>query len=171
MSLDRMRLHTYQELQTFVATAQEVREELEQLVGRELGVDFASLDVLEAFLLGRYPTVEAGLTLDQRGVLDAAARQVGLVLILGIQGARWDINLENGKDVYYRLPVVALPDGSVECPISMVTAALDRRTGSYLSAIAEALAQDCDAPPISKGSTKPRPKSRPPKSGRRSGRR
>ena len=138
MSLEMMRLHSYPEFQTWLAQEVEVRDELEALMGLELGVDEHSLDTLEAFLLRRYRTPEEALALDQRAVLDAAARHVGLVMILTIDGARWDINLDDPDDVYYRLPVVRFPDDSTDCPLSAVTAALDRRTGTYLRELVEA---------------------------------
>jgi hypothetical protein len=145
MGLERMRMHSREELQTWIATAEDARQELGELLGVELGVDFADLDVLEAKLLARYPNPDAGLRLDQRGVLDAASRQVGLVLILNIEGARWDIDLEDEDEAYYRLPIIALPDGSRECPLSMITASLDRRTGTFMRELGEALAEDCAA--------------------------
>jgi hypothetical protein len=141
MSLEKMRVHSAAELQTWLAGEAEVREELEALMGLELGVDEHSLDTLEAFLLRRYRTPDEALTLDQRGVLDAAARHVGLVMVLGIGGARWDVILDDPDHVYYRLPVVRLPDGSTDCPLTAVTAALDRRTGTYLRELVEGYAE------------------------------
>jgi hypothetical protein len=172
MSLNRMMLHSREELETWIATIEDAREELEELLGIELGVDLADLDVLEAKLLARYPSPEAGLALDQRGVLDAASRLVGLALILNIEGARFDLDLENERSVFYRLPIVALPDGSQECPITLVTASLDRRTGTYMREVAESTAEACAAakpkrvantkskPHGSRRSRRPRPRRR-----------
>jgi hypothetical protein len=114
-SLDRMHMHTREELETWIATLEDAREELEQLVGVELGLEPEALDVLEAFLLKRYPSIAAALTLDQRGVIDAASRHVGLVL----------------------------PDGSQECPLMLATAALDRRTGAYMREVVTNIVEDC----------------------------
>lgn len=142
----RLRLHSTQELQTWIATIEEAREELEELVGSELSVDLESLDRLEKFLLKRFKSVDAALTLDARGVTDAAARVVGTTLLLAIDGARWDINLDNPKAAYYRLPILVMPDGSVESPHAMVTASLDRRTGELLRGLVESWTELCDAP-------------------------
>lgn len=144
--LDVMRLHSRQEFQTWLANDLEVRDELAELMGGDPGTGFASLDTLEAFLLRRYQAPEDALRLDQRGVLDAAARHVGLVMILGIDGAAWKINLTDDDDVYYRLPVVQIADGPAECPLSLVTAALDRRTGDYLRTVGQNLAEEYNEP-------------------------
>jgi hypothetical protein len=132
-----MRLHTYEEFQTWLAKEAEVRQELEALIGIELGLDERSLDTLEAFLLRRYPTPDDALRLDQRGVLDAAARHIGLVLLLNVDGTRWDIDLDNDDAMYYRLPVIRFADGSTDCPLTLATASLDRRSGAYLRTYVE----------------------------------
>ncbi|SCL34948.1 hypothetical protein GA0070624_5126 [Micromonospora rhizosphaerae] len=139
-----LRLHSDAEFQSWLARDVEARDELYELIGHELGIGPASLDELEAFLLNRYPGPDDALRLDQRPVTDAAARHTGLVLVLGINGATWDIDLTDTDDAYYRLPVVRLPDGSAECPLSLVTAALDRRTGDYLSGVTGYLIEQHD---------------------------
>jgi hypothetical protein len=138
MGLEMMRLHSYPEFQTWLAQEAEVRDELEALVGVELGVDEHSLDTLEAVMLRRYRTPDEALRIDQRAVLDAAARHVGLVMVLSIDGAQWDIELDDADAMYYRLPVVRFSDGTTDCPLTAVTAALDRRTGSFLRELVEA---------------------------------
>jgi hypothetical protein len=137
MGLEMLQMHSQEELQTWLVTEVEVRGELEALMGTELDVDEQSLDTLEAFLLRRYRTPDEAMTLPERGVLDAAARHVGLLLILTIEGAHWDLILDQPDHVYYRLPVVRFPDGATECPLTAVTAALDRRTGNYLRSLVE----------------------------------
>lgn len=132
-----MRIHSYEEFQTWLAKEVEVRDELESLIGVELGLDEQSLDTLEAFLLRRYSTPDDALRLDQRGVLDAVARHIGLVMLLNINGTKWDINLDNDNAVYYRLPVIRFADGSTDCPLTLATASLDRRTGDYIRTVVE----------------------------------
>lgn len=140
--LEPMQLHSHDELQRWLADEVEVREELEELMGVELDVDERSLDVLESFLLARYRTVDDALRLDQRAVLDAAARHVGLVLLLLVDNARWDIEVDDPDDVFYELPVIRFPNGDAECPLSLCTACLERRTGSYLRGVVEGWAED-----------------------------
>src|SRR6266853_3280282 len=98
-----MRLHSREEFQTWLAKDEEVRDELERMVGAEFGIDESSLDSLEAFLLARYRHPDEALQLNERGVLDAAARHIGLVMVLAVDGASWAIDLENENNVYYRL--------------------------------------------------------------------
>ena len=144
--LDGLRLHSQVEFQTWLARDLEVRDELAELMGADPGIGLKSLDAVEAFLLRRYAGPDDVLRLDQRGVLDAAARHVGLVMVLGIDGAAWEIDLTDPSDAYYRLPVVGLADGSVECPLSLVTAALDRRNRNYLHTIVGQLADAANEP-------------------------
>jgi hypothetical protein len=132
MELDLLRLSSRDEFQSWLFNDLELRDELYALMGRELDPDEGSLDALEAFLLDRYAGPDDALRPDQRGVLDAAARHIGLVMILNVDGALWDIDLDTEDSVYYRLPIVVLADGAQECPLSMATACLDRRTGDCL---------------------------------------
>jgi hypothetical protein len=136
--LNVMRMHSNMEFQTWLANDLEVRDELAEMVGAELSTDITSLDTLEAFLLKRYPDPDAILRLNERAVLDASARHVGLIMLLHIDGAEWTIDLEDEDNVYYRLPIIRFSDGAEECPLTMVTASLDRRTGHYLRTVVEA---------------------------------
>jgi len=131
------KFHSRQDFQVWLASDVEVRDELYAMMPSDPGRDMASLDALEAFLLARYPNPDAALALDQRGVLDAAARHIGLVMVLALGEASWDIDLDNPDNVYYRLPIVRMEDGAQECPLSMATAALDRRRPGYLRGVAE----------------------------------
>jgi hypothetical protein len=67
-------------------------------------------------------------------------------MVLGIDGAVWDIDLTDEDDVYYRLPVVRIPGGPTEAPLSLATAALDRRTGDYLRTVVQHLADTYNEP-------------------------
>lgn len=141
MAFEMMRLHSYDEFQTWLARDLEVRDELDAMIGEPLGIALESLDVLEAFLLARFRSSDESLTLDQRNVIDAAARHIGLVMILNVDGAEWSIDLENTGGLYHRLPIIRLADGTVECPLSMATACLQRRRGDYLRSIVENYAE------------------------------
>jgi hypothetical protein len=132
-----MRLHSREEFQAWLAREVEVREEFERLIGSDLSLDEHSLDLLEQFLLRRYNTPDEALRLTDRAVLDAAARHIGLVMVLNVAGARWDIDLNDEDNVYYRLPIIRFSDDAEECPLAMVTAAIDRRTGEELRATVE----------------------------------
>src|SRR5262249_24430626 len=75
--------------------------------------------------------------LDERGVIDAAGRHIGLVFLLNVDGANWAINLENEDRAFYGLPIIRFSNGDEECPLAMATASLDRRTGDYLRTVVE----------------------------------
>lgn len=142
MNLAAMRMHSREEFQTWLAQDLDVREELYATIGKELNVDVPSLDELEAWLLSRYDDPDAILTLDQRGIADAAARHVGRVIVLNVDNAVWEIDLENESNVWYRLPVVRMSDGYDDCPLALVVASLDRRTGNFLRDHVEKLQED-----------------------------
>lgn len=135
--IEVMRLHSQEEFQTWLANDLEVRDELAAMIGAELGTDEQSLDTLEAFLLARYRKPADALRLDQRAVLDAAARHIGLVMLLNIDGAEWGIDLDDKKNAYYRLPIIRIADGPEECPLALATASLDRRKGHYIRTVVE----------------------------------
>lgn len=137
VSLVPFLMHSREEFQTWLAQDLEVRDELYALIGRELAPDIGSLDDLEDFLLARFPDPAAAITLEHRGITDAAARHIGLVFVLNIDDAVWDIDLDNKAALFYRLPVIRFADDAQECPLTMATAALDRRTGDYLRTIVE----------------------------------
>ena len=143
--LDVMCLHSREEFQTWLARDLEAREELEALAGVELAPDEASLDILEDFLLKRFKSPDDALRLGEREVLDAAARHIGLVMVLSIDGSKWAIDLDDADSVYYRLPVIRMRDGVEECPLSLATASLDRRIGHYVRPIVESYERDYNA--------------------------
>ena len=84
-----------------------------------------SLDALEYFIL-------------QEG----AARYFGEVLRRGT-GAKWAINTNDEKFVFYGLPILfgGLIAAVPVCPLTTITSCVDRRRGSYLRTIFENLAQ------------------------------
>jgi hypothetical protein len=137
-----MRMHSREEFQTWLAQDLDVRDEFYAMIGKELDVDLDSLDELEAWLLDRYREPDEILALDRRGIADAAARHVGRVFVLNIDDAVWEIDLDKEKNPYWRLPVVRMRDGLDVCPLTLVTASLDRRTGTYLREHAEALQEE-----------------------------
>lgn len=131
------KFHSREDFQIWLASDVEVRDELYAMMPSDPGRDMASLDAVEAFLLERFPNPDAALSLEHRAVLDAVARHIGLVMVLALGEASWDIDLDDPDNAYYRLPIVRMEDGSEECPLSMATAALDRRQPGYLRGVAE----------------------------------
>lgn len=142
MNLAAMRMHSREEFQTWLAQDLDVREEFYLMMGKALDVDVASLDALEAWLLDRYAHPDAVLGFDQRGIADAAARHIGRVIVLNVDDAVWEIDLDDENSVWYRLPVVRMPDGYDDCPLALLLASLDRRVGDFLRDHVEKLQED-----------------------------
>ena len=101
----------------------------------------ASLERLEAFLLQRYPNLQSIKT-DPEPYLDGAARYVGEVFRRNI-GGRWRLRDDDPKYIYAGLPeltFLAERDTPV-CPITLVSASLDRRTGKFISGVYDSSAR------------------------------
>jgi hypothetical protein len=137
VSLAPFLLHSRDEFQTWLARDLEVREDLYALMGSEPTPDVASLDEIEQFLLTRYPDPPTAVTLAARAVTDAVARHIGLVMILNIDDAVWEINLDDADRLFYRLPIIRFADDVEACPVALATASLDRRTGQFLRTVIE----------------------------------
>jgi hypothetical protein len=119
-------------LERFMDQVPEVREKLDYSA--------ESLDVLEKWLLERYPTFEAIIADSEKDMLDGMARYVGETFRKNLGGI-WDIVLDDPKNVWYRLPIVTgFPgQGAPLSPVTMTTAAADRRTGTYWRTILQNL--------------------------------
>jgi len=106
-------------------------------------LDYAppSLDRLEAFLLERYPNVQA-IKADSEPYLDGAARYVGEVFRRNI-GGRWRMRDDDPKYVYAGLPELTFLQerDTPACPLTLVAASLDRRTGAFMSTAFKNLAR------------------------------
>ena len=142
MGLETMQLNSQDEFRSWLARDHEVRDELESMVGAPLDAEAPSLDTVEGFLLGRFRTPVSALAPDQRGVVDAASRHIGLVMVRTIDEAGWAIDLDNEDNANYRLPIILMADGAQACPLTLATAALDRRTGTFLRTVVEGYQAD-----------------------------
>jgi hypothetical protein len=96
----------------------------------------ASLDALEAWILERYPTTQAMLAPSEAQVVDGLARYVGETIRKNI-GGKWDIRLDDPKYAFYGLPQLTGfgPRSTPEAPITLATAAADRREGNYIRSV------------------------------------
>jgi hypothetical protein len=70
---------------------------------------------------------------------DGLARYVGSTCRRNIPQLKWNIELVDENDVHFNVPVLILPGSqrSPLCPLSLVTAALDRQVGNYMSTVAK----------------------------------
>lgn len=102
----------------------------------QMDYSLKSVDALEAWLLSRYPNFSDAMSQEEATVTGGAARYVGEVLRRHTD-SDWGIELADRSRVFFGLPV--LSGGRLgptrECPLSLVTASLDRRTGSYMSRV------------------------------------
>jgi hypothetical protein len=111
----------------------------EQLDGSE-----ESLDVLEAWLLDRYGEPKDMRPRDERFRVDGAARYFGEVLRKAL-GGRWDIELDKPRSAFAGVPIIrdaGPPGGPPVAPMFAVSAATDRRTGTFLSGMVRSLRGD-----------------------------
>jgi hypothetical protein len=101
-------------------------------------IDFSpeSLVVLEAWLLSKYSDTDKIMLMTESKVVDGAARYVGEVFRRCL-GGKWVIDFKDKNNVFYGLPQLSgLPGQTVQiCPLTLVTASTDRRTGKFLYTI------------------------------------
>jgi hypothetical protein len=102
----------------------------------KLDFSVCSLKVLEESILDRIGTLDEGLGESDRSFLDGASRYVGET-IRRILGGKWVIDLSDSESVNFGKPVVSDSQGRVSdtCPLLLVTASLDRRTGEYIFSV------------------------------------
>ncbi len=100
---------------------------------QRLDLSPASLDVLERWLLDRYPSVAAMTSATEALTVDGAARYIGETLRKSI-GGHWDIRLDDPKYAYFNRPILTgfEPQPTPFCPQAMASTAVDRRTGHLL---------------------------------------
>ncbi len=115
---------------------------LEQFIAQfpeedQLRLDYSpsSLDIVEAWILNSYPNTNAMLSLSESQAVNRAACYVGETFRKKMEG-KWDIRLDDPIYAYYSMPII-IWEKDPECPLTLVTAAADRRTGSYLRTVLE----------------------------------
>jgi hypothetical protein len=103
-------------------------------------LDFSpqSLDVIEQWLLDRYPSLDVARTSGDSKVFDGVARYLGETFRRNV-GGHWSISFDDPRNVAYGLPVLTgfKGENSALTPLTMATASTDRRTGKYLRGILE----------------------------------
>lgn len=119
--------HMYYALQDFQAR-------LPEEISTQLDYSVTSLDILEAWLLDVYPSMETALEPSQSLIIDGIARYIGETFRRNF-GGQWTIELSDPKQRYAGLPILTGLKLGPLCPSTMVTSALDRRKGDYISTI------------------------------------
>lgn len=102
-----------------------------------------SLDVLEAWILERYPSTQAMLAPTESRVVDGLARYIGETFRKAI-GGRWEIRLDDPKYVFHGVPQLTgfSETPTPVSPISLATATADRRTGRFLGSVLASYIRD-----------------------------
>jgi hypothetical protein len=109
-------------------------------VAARLDYSVASLDDLERWILDRWTDPRAAIAPTESGSLGGAARYIGET-IRKHAGGFWDIDLAKRRNVYFGMPVI-IDDPAAPtpvCPLTLATTCTDRRTGTYLRTVVEAL--------------------------------
>lgn len=130
--------HEFEEWLSFMDDKiEELLEELPRKVRTQLDYSPKSLAVLEEWLLSTYATPEEIKNEENKHFLDRIGCYVGECFRKKL-GGKWEINNTDPADVFYGLPVVRGKRIPEFCPLCMVTASIDRRTGVFLKSILEA---------------------------------
>ncbi|WP_122888065.1 hypothetical protein [Burkholderia pseudomallei] len=107
-------------------------------VGVAIRLDFSpeSLSVIEEFALVSYPTIDDIKKQVEARVVDGMARYVGEVFRKHF-GGKWIIDFADRRNAFYGLPQLAGMAGqrTQTCPLTLVTASVDRRTGKFIRAV------------------------------------
>jgi hypothetical protein len=92
-----------------------------------------SLSIVEEWILDRYSSTDEMLPTSESPVVNLLACYIGESM-LRQRGGKWDIQLNPGY-AFFGVPVVVLPNGDVECPLTLATTAADRRTGDIIRSV------------------------------------
>lgn len=119
------------------------RQTLSKRVDEQLDYSAESLNVIESFALKKYGSVAEVMGDQDSRPVDAMARYVGEVFRKHC-GGKWVIDYSDPKDVYHGVPQLSGMAGqrTPVCPLSLVTASADRRTGTYLKGVFDAYQED-----------------------------
>jgi hypothetical protein len=128
-------LHTRDEFEYWLFHLYDVENDFINYFDEQTGVVLDhtpdSLNRLENWLLDKYIDHDSILSFGNKEILDSTSRYVGNVFIESLSG-KWTIDTQNKDNVYYALPVISYLNGS-DCPIAIVTTALHRRNGNFIS--------------------------------------
>ena len=119
---------------------EEFTERLSKASVIHLDYSVDSLRSLEGWLLSEFRNIDDVNEQNRVADIDAAARYVGEVIRKQL-GARWFIQLDEEEEVFHGLPQVEVfgPVPLRHCPLSLVTASLDRRTGDFILGVVSRL--------------------------------
>jgi hypothetical protein len=102
-----------------------------------------SLVMLERVVLTKYSCVDEIIKPGEAKIVDGMARYVGQVFRRKL-GGKWMIDYSDEKNAFYGLPQLVGMSGQRTqiCPLTLVTASTDRRTGSFIRTVFDNNAED-----------------------------
>jgi hypothetical protein len=112
------------------------RQSVPDSVSIHLDFSPSSLDILEKFILDKYRDVDEIKKQSEAQVADGGARYVGQVFRRNF-GGTWTIDYLDRNNAFYGLPQIVGMVGQVtqSCPLTLVTASVDRRTGTFIKTV------------------------------------
>jgi hypothetical protein len=115
---------------------EEFKQSLPIEVSRKLDDSVGSLNILEKYLLDNF-TFNTIREEPNLSFYDGCARYIGETFRRNVQGACWNIDLENKDSMFYNMPILMVKDTDTfaVCPLTMTTALLDRKVGNFLSTV------------------------------------
>lgn len=115
-------------------------DELRAAVPAEVTLDYSlnSLKPLEAWLLDRYPDIDAARA-DMAGMINNAGAYIGETIRKTAGRGTWRLD-DDEESIFHGFPIlVDFRDGDSCSPITLASAATDRRRGDYLYSVASHL--------------------------------
>ncbi len=128
------------QFQIWLMDMEEAIERFRQGIAADIAIrlDFSpeSLSAVEEFALGKYSGIEVAKSQSEAQTLDGMARYVGQVFRKHF-GGKWTIDFSDKKNAFYGLPqLTGMAGQRIQfCPLTLVTASLDRRTGKFIRMI------------------------------------
>jgi len=109
-----------------------LQKKLPDYIKDKLDCSITSLDVLENYLLENY-TMES--LMRDKNMWDECASYIGNTYKKNIPNAKWYIDLDNKRNIFYNMPCLQIVNKINFVPHSYVTTLLDRKEGNLLSTI------------------------------------
>lgn len=104
----------------------------------KLDYSLESLNALEAFLLDRYPDIDAARA-DMAGMINNAGAYIGETIRKTAGRGKWRLD-DKEDSIFYGMPIlVDFRDNDSCSPVSLASACTDRRRGDYLFSVASHL--------------------------------
>ncbi len=110
--------------------------ELPPSSAQNLDYSIESIPIFEKMVLKKFSSITEAISPENKILFDRLSRYLGQTIQKTLEG-KWDIELNDSKDAYYQLPVIATPTG-IKCPATMITATIDRNTGKFLEKVLRA---------------------------------